>query len=177
MLSSLEVFDPDTLRPVASHSFGRADGSFTWLDRRDRSATLRTGGAWIACFVHYGKRGGEPGRGPEWTQLVEFDEDWRRLRAWSLPPALVAHLGDRGYSVSGGGFGPRGLLYLTGHDNKELYVTDFPAAGSVLKWLATVPIPAEGQAFAWDHTEPGMLYCVLKRTKEVIVGRVTSPPP
>jgi hypothetical protein len=50
MLSSVEIFDTATLRHVTSHSFGRTDGSLTWLDRRD--------GKWIACFVHYGKRGG-----------------------------------------------------------------------------------------------------------------------
>src|SRR5207249_1154302 len=44
MLSSLEIFDPATLQHIGTHSFGRADGSFTWLDRR--------GDCWIACFVH-----------------------------------------------------------------------------------------------------------------------------
>jgi hypothetical protein len=33
MLSSVEIFDPVTLKHVGSHSFGRMDGSFTWLDR------------------------------------------------------------------------------------------------------------------------------------------------
>ena len=41
-----------------------------------------------------------------------------------------------------------GHLYLTGHDNTELYVVDFPKAGSVLKWIATIPISAEGGSSA-----------------------------
>ena len=167
MQSSVEIFDPATLKHVGSHSFGRTDGSLTWLDRRE--------GKWIACFVHYGKRGGEPGRGPEWTQIVEFDAEWRRLRGWMLPPDLVAHIGTRGYSVSGGAFGPRGLLYATGHDNPELYVLDFPTAGSALKWIATVPITAEGQAFGWDPADAGLLYTIGRKTHEVIVGRVIAP--
>jgi hypothetical protein len=56
-----------------------------------------------------------------------------------------------------------------------LYVLEFPAAGSVMRWIATVPIPAEGQAFGWDPDEPEMLYTILKRTREVIVGRVKRP--
>jgi hypothetical protein len=167
MQSSIEIFDTATLKPSGSHSFGRTDGSLTWLDRRD--------GKWIACFVHYGTRGGEPGRGPEWTHLVEFDDQWRRLRGWTLPAELVAHIGPRGYSVSGGAFGPRGFLYATGHDNPELYVLDFPSAGSVLNWIATVPITAEGQAFGWDPKDSGVLYTVARKTREIIVGRVTAP--
>ncbi len=167
MLSSVEIFDATTLEHAGSHSFGRTDGSLTWVDRRD--------GKWFACFVHYGKRGGEPGKGPEWTQIVEFDDQWRRLRGWALPAELVAHLGTRGYSVSGGAFGPRGLLYATGHDNPELYVLDFPVAGASLKWVATVPIAAEGQAFGWDPQEPGMLYTIGQKRRDIVVGRVTLP--
>ncbi len=167
MLSSLEIFDPATLQPAGSHSFGRMDGSFTWLDRRkDR---------WIACFVHYGNRGAEPNRDGSWTQIIAFDDEWRRTAGWALPADLNARFGGRGYSASGGAFGPGGHLYLTGHDNTELYVVDFPAAGSVLKWIATIPIPSEGQAFCFDPTQPDLLYSVLKRAKEVIVGRVTVP--
>ena len=88
---------------------------------------------------------------------------------------MLAHIGARGYSLSGGAFGPRGLLYASGHDHPELYELDFPAAGGVLKWIATIPISAEGQAFAWDPVEPGILYNVGRKTREVIVGRVTAP--
>lgn len=167
MLSSVEIFDPVTLKHVGTHSFGRSDGSFTWLDRRD--------GKWIACFVHYGKTGGEPGKGPEWTQIVEFDNEWRRTGGWALPADLLARIANRGYSASGGAFGPGGLLYVTGHDNPELYALEFPDGGSVLKWVATVPIPAQGQAFAWDPKEEGTFYCVTRKSKEVVVGRVVKP--
>jgi hypothetical protein len=167
MLSSLEIFDPATLRHVGTHSFGRMDGSFTWLDRR--------GDRWIGCFVHYGEKGAEPNRNNGWTQIVAFDDEWRRTAAWALPPALLARFGNRGYSASGGAFGPGGHLYLTGHDNQELYVVDFPQAGSVMRWIATLPFPSEGQAFCFDPEQPELLYSILKRTKEVIVGRVTTP--
>jgi hypothetical protein len=167
MLSSVEIFDAATLQHVDSHSLGRMDGSFTWLDRRADH--------WIACFVHYGKKGGEPGRGPEWTQLLEFDDQWRRTGGWGFPAEFVAHIGQRGYSASGGAMGPRGLLYVTGHDHPELYVLGFPEGGSVLKWIATIPITAEGQAFGWDPKDAGVLYTIGRRSREIIVGRVTPP--
>ena len=174
MLSSLEIFDRATLKHIGSHSFGRMDGSFTWLARSDGSNQLPAG-KWIACFVHYGNKGAEPSRDSSWTQIIAFDDEWRRTGGWALPPDLIARFGGRGYSASGGAFGPGGHLYLTGHDNAELYVVMFPKAGSVMKWIATIPIPAEGQAFCWDPQNPDVLYSVLKKTKEVIVGRVTIP--
>lgn len=167
MWSSVEIWDARTLHHVGSHSFGRTDGSLTWLARRDDR--------WLACFVHYGKKGGEPGRGPEWTRLVEFDDAWRETGGWVLPPALVARLGERGYSCSGGAMGPGDLLYLTGHDAPELYVLAFPEGGAVLRWVATVPVPAEGQAFGWDSQDSGVIYFIGRKTQEIIAGRVLPP--
>jgi len=175
MLSSLEFFDTASLQHVGSHSFGRMDGSFTWLDRAPAAATGAAAGRWIACFVHYGNRAAEPNRDAAWTQIIAMDDDWRRTAGWALPAELIARFGGRGYSASGGAFGPGGFLYLTGHDNTELYVVTWPQAGSVMKWIATVPFSSEGQAFCWDAHEDGVLYSVLKRTKEVVVGRVTRP--
>lgn len=168
MLSSVEIWDAATLRHAESISFGRTDGSLTWIDRRD--------GRWIACFVHYGKKGGEPGRGPEWTRLAEFDDNWRPTgRGWAFPAELVAQLGGRGYSVSGGAFGPGGYLFVTGHDEPALYVLEFPTGGSVLKWVATIPVPIEGQAFGWDPVQPGAIYLLSRPDRALIVGRVREP--
>ena len=61
------------------------------------------------------------------------------------------------------------------HDNPELYVLELPEAGSTLVWVDTISIPAEGQAFAWDPTEPWGIWSILKRTREVIVGRISPP--
>lgn len=168
-LSSVEIWDAATLRHIASHSFGRADGSLTWVERRNDR--------WLACFVHYGKKGGEPGRGPEWTRIVEYDDDWRETGGWALPADLIARIGGRGYSCSGGALGPGGYLYVTGHDNPELYVLAFPPGGPTLKWIATIPVPSEGQAFGWDPVEPGVIYLLARGTHEVIAGRVETPKP
>ncbi len=169
-VGSVEIWEPATLRHVGSMSLGRTDGSLTWFDRRE--------GRWLACFVHYAGRGGEPGRDPRWSRLVEHDDEWRPTgRGWVFPPALIAHLGTRGYGMSGGAIGPGGLLFVTGHDETELCVLEFPAAASTLRWVATIPMTAEGQAFAWDPVEPGVIHLILKRTREVITGRVTRGVP
>ncbi len=167
-LSSVEIWDPATMRHIGTHSFGRADGSFTWLDRRH--------GRWIACFVHYGQRGAEPNRGPEWTQLVEYDDEWRETGGWAFPSDLMSQLSKRGFSVSGGAFGPGGYLFVTGHDDTALYVLEMPEAGPTLRWVATLPITAQGQAFSWDPQDGGVLYTLSKSGREVIIGRVTPPP-
>ena len=161
-VSSVEIFDARTLKHVGSHSFGHGYGSLTWIDRRD--------GAWFACFVFYAEKGAEPNRDPSWSELIKFDGDWRRFSAWVFPPDLLQRF-DR-YSCSGGAFGPDGRIYVTGHDATELYALELPAAGSTLRWVETIPISAEGQAFGWDPAERGVLWTILKRTREVIVGRV-----
>jgi hypothetical protein len=166
MISSVEQWDTATMQHRATHSFGRTDGSLTWIDRTPRG--------WIACFVHYGREGGELGRGPAWTRLVEFDREWKQLGGWVFPPALIAQLGVHGFSVSGGALGPGGYLYVTGHDDRALFVLAFPEAGSVLKWVATIPISAPGQGFSWDQHTPNVIYTLSKQASEVIVGQVMN---
>jgi hypothetical protein len=164
-LSSVEVWDTASLRHVGSRSFGRTDGSLTWLERyRDR---------WLACFVYYSGKGSEPGRDPTWTRLVEFDDEWRQTGGWAFPEDLMRKLSARGFSISGGAFGPDGLLYVTGHDDTALYGLKMPEAGPALTWVATLPIMAEGQAFDWDARDPTLLYAISKPAREVIIGRVT----
>lgn len=166
MQSSVEQFDPVTLKHIGSHSFGRTDGSLTWI------APHQDG--WIACFVHYGRKGGEPGRGPGWTRLVQFDNAWRQVGGWTFPPELVAKLGANGFSFSGGAFGPGGHLFVTGHDDPLLCVLALPTGGgTTLQWLASIPISADGQAFGWDPQEPGVFYSISRKETAVIVGRVT----
>jgi hypothetical protein len=165
--SSVEIWETGSLQHQRSIDLGETDGSLTWIDRHN--------GNWIACFVHYAGRGGVPGRGPEFTRLVELDDDWQLVRAWRLPSDLIADLGGRGYSLSGGAIGPKGLLYVTGHDETELHVLQFPATGDELRRVTVIPIPAEGQAFAWDPTDPHVLHLILKRKREIITGRLLIP--
>ena len=80
-----------------------------------------------------------------------------------------------GMSNSGGSWGPDGKLYITGHDNTELYAMELPKMGSVLRWSGTVPVDLAGQGFAFDRSESGMLYGIIRRPgngSEVTVSRI-----
>lgn len=165
-VSSVEIWDASTLKHVGSHSFGHFVGSLTWVDFKD--------GFWYACFAQYAKAGAEPGKDPSFTEVIKFDEQWRRLEGWVFPAALVARFG--GNSSSGGGFGPQGQLFITGHDAKEMYLIDFPESGSELIWRGTLPSTFPGQAFAWRHSGQGQLFAIDRGKREVVAGRVTKQP-
>ena len=162
MVSSVEIWDTATMEHVGTHSFGIDVGSLTWIDQRD--------GHWFACFAQYTKDKSKTGRDPAWTEVVQFDDQWRRAGGWVFPSGIIERFG--GASCSGGAFGPEGLLFTTGHDAKELYVLGLPSAGSVLQWKDTIPISAEGQAFCWDPVEPSILYSISRHKREIIVSRV-----
>ena len=162
MFSSIEVFDTETMQPVESHSFGIFGGSATWIDRRD--------GFWWVAFANYAGNGGVPGQGPSWTMLMKFDQDWRWAGGYAYPREVVERFGEM--SNSGGTWGEDGLLYLTGHDNAEIYAMSIPQSGSLLVLEKTLPVVAEGQGIAWDRSEPGVMYTILRSKKEVIVSRL-----
>jgi hypothetical protein len=162
MLSSIEIFDTETLEHVGSHSFGMLPGSATWIDRRD--------GHWWVGFGNYEGRGGIPGRGTEWTEIALYDDQWRRVGGDGFPAELIERLGTR--SNSGATFGPDGLLYATGHDEAELYVLRVPKTGPALEFVEVLPVAAEGQGIAWDPSDPSALYTILRSTREVAVSEL-----
>ena len=123
MLSTIEIWDPETMEHVESKSLEFLDGSLTWAIHRD--------GDWWLNFAHYEfLLGGTPGRGPQVSAVVRFDADWRRKASYSYPAALIGRF--RPYSSSGGNWAPDGSLYVTGHDEPEIYVLRVPEMGAVL---------------------------------------------
>lgn len=162
MTSSIEIFDPETMTHVGSHSFGITEGSATWVDRRD--------GHWWVTFANYTGPGGVPGRGSEWTSLVELDDDWRRVAGFVYPAEVVERFDVM--SNSGGAWGDDGRLYITGHDEGTVFVLALPESGSVLRLEAELPITAEGQGIAWDRAEPGTLYSIIRSSREVVESRL-----
>jgi hypothetical protein len=162
VVSSVEMWDTATLRHKGTRSFGIYTGSATWVDFYQ--------GHWYVTFAHYRGRAAEPGRDPGWTSLVQFDAEGRRLQGWVYPPEVIAKLGD--YSISGGVFLPDGTMFCTGHDNPEVYVLGFPEGGSTLVLHGIFAVPNQGQGIARDPAEPGMLYAIGRKQREVIVMRV-----
>jgi len=162
--SSVEFFDAATLAHRRSVPLGPGRGSLTWIERRD--------GAWYAAFANYDGDGGEPPRDHRHTMLVRFDDEWRQTRAWAFPPTVLARFAPM--SSSGGGFGPDGLLYVTGHDHPELYVLRLPVAGALLEHVATIPAPIEGQAIDWDEAAPGELYGISRSDRQILRLRIPA---
>ena len=164
-VSTVEFFDPMTLAHRRSVSLGLGTGSVTWVDRRD--------GAWWVMFANYDVNGSEAPRDHRFTTLVKFDDQWRRLEGWALPKTVLDRV--KPMSVSGGGFGPDGRLYLSGHDHPELYAVTIPAGGGVLDHAETIAMEAEGQAIDWDESRPGMLYGITRRTREILAMKIPVP--
>ncbi|OJU08453.1 MAG: hypothetical protein BGN86_05545 [Caulobacterales bacterium 68-7] len=164
-VSSVEFFDPTSLAHKRSVSLGLGTGSLTWVDRKD--------GAWWALFANYDNDGKEAPRDHTWTTLVKFDDQWRRLEAWGLPKSVLERMSPM--SASGGGWGPDGRLYLSGHDRPEIYALVIPPGGGVLDHVETIEMEAEGQAIDWDESQPGMLYGITRRTREILAMKVPVP--
>ncbi len=160
MTSSIEIWDASSLEHVASQSFGIYQGSATWVDFHE--------GHWWVVFANYATHGGSPGKGPEWTQLVQFDRQWRRLAAWVLPAALVSEFSP--YSNSGGAWGPDGYLYLTGHDGPTVFRVALPCSGSTLVLEDRIAVPIEGQGIAWDRSEDSPRLYGLRRSSRTVVA-------
>ena len=54
---------------------------------------------------------------------------------------------------------------------------ELPEIGGTLKWAATIPAEIGGQGFAFDHTQPGVIYGIIRKKdgNEVTVSRVIPP--
>jgi hypothetical protein len=159
MTSSLEIFDAETMEHAGSHSFGIQWGSLTWVDWYN--------GHWWMTFANYDRLLG-PNKTPYGhkanTLMVKFTRDFRPVESWTLPKEVLDKFEDM--SNSGGSWGPDGFLYLTGHDPAELYRMRLPKAGSVLELVDVIPMKIRGQGIAWDRSEPGIIYGIIRATKE-----------
>ena len=168
MASSLEIHDTRTLELVESRSLGIRLGSLTYAERRD--------GFWWACFANYNDAGTTPGFDQRWTYYGKFNDDWQLVESWIFPPEVVAVWGRS--SSSGGSWGDDGLLYVTGHDEPELYVLRLPKTGVALEYVTTIHVPFEGQSWAWDRSAAPrrIIYGISRRAKDVIVAEIPAVP-
>ncbi len=164
--ASLEVWDTKTLKHVESINIvPNPAGTFTWADRRD--------GVWYGAFCFYSSRNEDPTQ----TRLVKFDGEWKVSESWAFPAGILERFAKR--SCSGGSFDAQGRLFISGHDERELYLIDTPAANREFLWLASVPVGAPGQAFAWDLSQgaEGIVYGIERKTREVVVSKVAQKTP
>jgi len=164
MTSSVEIFDPQTLKHIGSHSFGIQWGSCIWVDYYENY--------WWVAFAHYDKWKLETGKGSEWTTVVKYDDQWRYLEAWVFPDDVMQRF--RPMSNSGASWGPDGLLYCAGHNLPELFAFRLPEAGSKLELVEVIPITNLGQGIAWDRSNSGVIYSIRKKDRQVVVSRLSD---
>ena len=163
MASSVEIFDPETLEHIDSRSLGIQYGSATWLDRYQDH--------WYVAFAHYTGRGSEPGKDNRWTQLVQFTDGWQPVAGWVLPPKLLERFATR--SNSGGVIRDDGSLLITGHDEAEIYVMQFPDKGYTLRWIDTLPVGSFGQGIDCEEKEEGtFVYGIVREKDQVVVTKL-----
>jgi hypothetical protein len=165
--SSVEIFDPKTLRHRRSISLGITEGSLTALDRH--------AGRWWAVFAQYDAKGGVPGRDHRSTQLVELDSKFRPLRRWTFPAAVLDRI--KPYSISGASWSADGRLAVSGHDLPEVYMVALPQAGTVLRHVGTVPVTTHGQAIDWDRASPGRLWSISRSERHLVLSDLGAHSP
>lgn len=159
MASSIEVFDTKTMSHIDSKSLGVMDeGSLVWFDH------YKDG--WIAGFAHYDDETGLPFKDHSYASVVTYDSEWRRIGGYALPKAVLDRMAPQ--AASGGAIGDDGRLYLLGHDRREMYVMDFPKMGPVLDHVATIEVPTEGQAFAFDPKNPRQVWGISRPRRSVV---------
>ena len=164
MTSSLEIWDAATMQHIGNHSFGINWGSLTWVDFYN--------GHWWMTFANYDVPYG-PDKTPYGykaaTQMVKFTADFKYAESWVLPKSILEKF--ESMSNSGGSWGPDGYLYLSGHDPAEVYKMRLPSAGSVLELVETIPMNIRGQGIAWDRSDRGVIYGIIRATaKEKAAG-------
>ncbi|WP_421920275.1 hypothetical protein [Marinifilum sp.] len=165
MASSIEIFDPQTLKHIGNHSFGIFNGSATWLDFYN--------GYWYVVFAHYTGRGNEAGKDNSWTRMVKFDKEWRQLESWIFPEKLVSRFGTK--SSSGGKILEDGRILCTGHDNYEIYELCFPKKGYALEWIKTIPVASFGQGIAYEKkNDQELIYGIVKKENKVVVSIISE---
>lgn len=157
MLSSIEVWDAKSLKHVESHALGLEPGSATWIDWHE--------GSWWIAYANYNGEGGVTGRGNEFSCLVRYDKEFRRMASWTYPKEAVARWD--GMANSGGVWMPDGTLLLSPHHAPELYVMRLPKLGPVLELVRTIPVETEGQGIALDP-DGRIVWAIQRKTREVL---------
>ncbi|QNE06418.1 hypothetical protein [Croceicoccus marinus] len=164
-LSTVEIFDLQSLEHSRSIALGPMPGSLTALDRHD--------GRWWATFANYDDRGTPQGRDHRDSFVAQMDDDFRISRMWGLPDAVLDRLAPS--SISGASWSENGQLYLSGHDKPELYVVALPQAGGTLRHVATIPIESHGQAIDVDPLDQTLIWSIDRETRTVHASRLPAP--
>lgn len=165
MASSIEIIDPKAMKHLGNIPLGIEYGSCTWV--------VRGNNCWYAGFAHYDKSGANAGgevlKDVSWTQIVQFDNEWRRMRGWILPAELIELI--KPHSISGCLL-IEGKLFCTGHDATKLFILEFPDRGMRMKLAGSIDIPFKGQGIAMDSD--GFLWGISRKEHKVVKTQLIS---
>ncbi len=137
--SDIKVLDPETMTLTVFKDFGASEGSLTWV--------VRERGAWWCNWAYYGEENAK-------TYLARYDDNWQETARWTYPPELIKAFGKNSSSC---GIWRGNQMLVTGHDERELFIMELPAEGTVLRHVVTVPAPFTGQGFAVDSVSKGLI--------------------
>ncbi|MCA9132618.1 MAG: hypothetical protein KDA45_05675 [Planctomycetales bacterium] len=157
--NSIEIFEAETLQHVQRQPLAETAGAANWIDRHHD--------AWWMVFAFYGPA--EVQR----TRLLRLGDDWQAQAQWTFPQSVTDRFLPN--SNSGGSFGPNGQLFVSGHDHAELYVLDVPRSDGELTHLGTVAAPIAGQGIAWDRSDIGTVWGIVRNRHQVVAMRQTHP--
>ena len=156
--NTVEIFEAQTLQHLERKKFPETAGAINWIEHHR--------GAWWIVFAFYGEADVRK------TRLVRYDDKWHQTGVWTFPEPVIQRFLPN--SNSGGAFGPNGQLLVTGHDHPELYILEVPDEPGPLVYVATVAAPIAGQGIAWDHSEAGTLFGIVRRSREVVTMRISG---
>lgn len=156
--NTVEIFEAKTLQHLERKEFPETEGAINWIERHSE--------AWWIVFAFYGEANVRK------TRLVRYNDKWQSTGVWTFPETVIQRFLPN--SNSGGAFGPKGRLFVTGHDHAELYVLSVGEKPGELVHQATIKAPIAGQGIAWDRVKPHTLYGIVRRNREVV--RMTLSP-
>jgi outer membrane protein assembly factor BamB len=150
--NTVEMFEAETLQHLERKEFPETEGAINWIERHR--------GAWWIVFAFYGDADVRK------TRLVRYNDDWQSTGVWTFPESVIQRFLPN--SNSGGAFGPKGRLFVTGHDHAEVYVLAVSEKPGELIHKVTINAPIAGQGIAWDRGDPPTLYGIVRRSHEVV---------
>jgi hypothetical protein len=161
MVSSIEIFNKNSMKHCGSISLGIRHGSCTWIYKKNDS--------WYIFFANYENKS-NPNANVTMSELVQFDDQWREQQSWILPDSLIKRLSPNSLSS---GVLINNEFYCMGHDACETYVLDIPEYAMILKWKSTIPVPFPGQGISYNAKTKTMWG--IDRKKNQVIKATFSP--
>ena len=106
---------------------------------------------------------------------MRFDRQWRRTGGWGFPgrgdrTVRARQLLGRLVGATTGGSIARATTVM------RLYELALPRSRAAApRLMRTIDVPITGQGFAWDRSEPGVLYGIDRPRQQVVVAKVPVP--